>query len=168
MLLLGQGDFLSPVHKNSSISSHKSKTFGWAKLSGLLGNCPNSLASFSLRPPLNRIINESLRDQLLVTIQKTFNYSKSQSHQLFAIIMECMKKKELVSILNLFPTTFHGEGCFLVWLCRTCSTDFCILQLTSPKGNLETHSQLAACVHLREGNKPTESPRCSQTLANMR
>ncbi|XP_055479121.1 transient receptor potential cation channel subfamily M member 1 [Psammomys obesus] len=47
------------------------------------------------------IINESLRDQLLVTIQKTFNYSKSQSHQLFAIIMECMKKKELVTVFRM-------------------------------------------------------------------
>ncbi|NP_001032823.1 transient receptor potential cation channel subfamily M member 1 isoform 1 [Rattus norvegicus] len=47
------------------------------------------------------VINESLRDQLLVTIQKTFNYSKSQSHQLFAIIMECMKKKELVTVFRM-------------------------------------------------------------------
>uniref|UniRef100_A0A8B9Q0P2 Transient receptor potential cation channel subfamily M member 3 n=1 Tax=Apteryx owenii TaxID=8824 RepID=A0A8B9Q0P2_APTOW len=43
------------------------------------------------------IISESLRDQLLVTIQKTFNYSRNQAHQLFIILMECMKKKELVS-----------------------------------------------------------------------
>ncbi|XP_045416798.1 transient receptor potential cation channel subfamily M member 1 [Lemur catta] len=47
------------------------------------------------------IINESLRDQLLVTIQKTFNYNKTQSHQLFAIIMECMKKKELVTVFRM-------------------------------------------------------------------
>ncbi|KAF6273414.1 transient receptor potential cation channel subfamily M member 1 [Rhinolophus ferrumequinum] len=47
------------------------------------------------------VINESLRDQLLVTIQKTFNYSKTQSHQLFAIIMECMKKKELVTVFRM-------------------------------------------------------------------
>ncbi|XP_075391472.1 LOW QUALITY PROTEIN: transient receptor potential cation channel subfamily M member 1 [Tenrec ecaudatus] len=46
-------------------------------------------------------INESLKDQLLVTIQKTFNYSKTQSHQLFAIIMECMKKKELVTVFRM-------------------------------------------------------------------
>ncbi|XP_077907426.1 transient receptor potential cation channel subfamily M member 1 isoform X3 [Ictidomys tridecemlineatus] len=49
----------------------------------------------------HKIINESLRDQLLVTIQKTFNYSKTQSHQLFAIIMECMKKKELVTVFRM-------------------------------------------------------------------
>ncbi|XP_036909683.1 transient receptor potential cation channel subfamily M member 1 isoform X3 [Sturnira hondurensis] len=47
------------------------------------------------------VINESLRDQLLVTMQKTFNYSKTQSHQLFAIIMECMKKKELVTVFRM-------------------------------------------------------------------
>ncbi|XP_044135670.1 transient receptor potential cation channel subfamily M member 1 isoform X3 [Bufo gargarizans] len=42
------------------------------------------------------IISESLRDQLLVTVQKTFNYSRNQAHQLFIVLMECMKKKELV------------------------------------------------------------------------
>lgn len=42
------------------------------------------------------IINESLRDQLLVTIQKTFTYSRTQAQHLFIILMECMKKKELV------------------------------------------------------------------------
>ncbi|XP_006872223.1 PREDICTED: transient receptor potential cation channel subfamily M member 1 [Chrysochloris asiatica] len=47
------------------------------------------------------IINEPLMDQLLVTIQKTFNYSKIQSHQLFAIIMECMKKKELITVFRM-------------------------------------------------------------------
>ncbi|XP_035159508.2 transient receptor potential cation channel subfamily M member 1 isoform X2 [Callithrix jacchus] len=47
------------------------------------------------------IISESLREQLLVTIQKTFNYNKAQSHQLFAIIMECMKKKELVTVFRM-------------------------------------------------------------------
>ncbi|XP_058146638.1 transient receptor potential cation channel subfamily M member 1 [Dasypus novemcinctus] len=47
------------------------------------------------------IMNESLRDQLLITIQKTFNYSEAQSHQLFAIIMECMKKKELVTVFRM-------------------------------------------------------------------
>eukprot|EP00069_Balaena_mysticetus_P018660 bmy_11617T0 len=47
------------------------------------------------------IINDSLREQLLVTIQKTFNYNKTQSHQLFAMIMECMKKKELVTVFRM-------------------------------------------------------------------
>ncbi|XP_055488457.1 transient receptor potential cation channel subfamily M member 3 isoform X1 [Leucoraja erinacea] len=44
------------------------------------------------------VINESLRDQLLVTIQKTFNYSRTQAQHLFIILMECMKKKELLNI----------------------------------------------------------------------
>uniref|UniRef100_A0A669P659 Transient receptor potential cation channel subfamily M member 3 n=1 Tax=Phasianus colchicus TaxID=9054 RepID=A0A669P659_PHACC len=47
------------------------------------------------------IISESLRDQLLVTIQKTFNYSRSQAHQLFIILMECMKKKELITVFRM-------------------------------------------------------------------
>ncbi|KAJ8002420.1 hypothetical protein DPEC_G00158710 [Dallia pectoralis] len=41
------------------------------------------------------LINDDVRDQLLVTIQKTFNYSKSQSHQILLMVIECMKKKEL-------------------------------------------------------------------------
>lgn len=44
------------------------------------------------------LINDDVRDQLLVTIQKTFNYSKSQSQQILMLVMECMNKKELVSI----------------------------------------------------------------------
>lgn len=47
-----------------------------------------------------RIINETLRDQLLVTIQKTFTYSRTQAQHLFIILMECMKKKELVSVCS--------------------------------------------------------------------
>uniref|UniRef100_A0A6I8P5T6 Transient receptor potential cation channel subfamily M member 3 n=1 Tax=Ornithorhynchus anatinus TaxID=9258 RepID=A0A6I8P5T6_ORNAN len=47
------------------------------------------------------IISESLRDQLLVTIQKTFNYNRTQAHQLFVIIMECMKKKELITVFRM-------------------------------------------------------------------
>ena len=52
------------------------------------------------------IINESLRDQLLVTIQKTFTYSRTQAQHLFIILMECMKKKELVSVTL---THVHGH-----------------------------------------------------------
>ncbi|KAF4081348.1 hypothetical protein AMELA_G00160320 [Ameiurus melas] len=40
-------------------------------------------------------ISDDARDQLLVSIQKTFNYSKSQSQQIFLMIMECMKRREL-------------------------------------------------------------------------
>ncbi|XP_063170381.1 transient receptor potential cation channel subfamily M member 1 [Candoia aspera] len=47
------------------------------------------------------IISESLRDQLLVTIQKTFNYSRNQAHQLFVMLMECMKKKELITVFRM-------------------------------------------------------------------
>ena len=73
--------------------------------------------------PLNRVINESLRDQLLVTMQKTFNYGKTQSHQLFAIIMECMKKKELVSVPSVIskPAPLR-ESCFLPNSAHVCVT----------------------------------------------
>lgn len=43
------------------------------------------------------LVNDDVREQLLVTIQKTFNYSKSQSQQILLMVMECMKKRELVS-----------------------------------------------------------------------
>ncbi|XP_078055932.1 transient receptor potential cation channel subfamily M member 1-like [Mustelus asterias] len=43
------------------------------------------------------IISETVRDQLMVTVQKTFNYSRHQAQQLFVSIMECMKKKALVT-----------------------------------------------------------------------
>nr|XP_032800301.1 transient receptor potential cation channel subfamily M member 3-like isoform X4 [Petromyzon marinus] len=47
------------------------------------------------------VINESLRDQLLVTIQKTFNYSRKQAQHLFISLMECMKKKELITVFRM-------------------------------------------------------------------
>lgn len=45
---------------------------------------------------LRRLVSESVKDQLLVTIQKTFNYSRSQAQQIFLMVMECMKKRALV------------------------------------------------------------------------
>ncbi|XP_063769960.1 transient receptor potential cation channel subfamily M member 3 isoform X2 [Pseudophryne corroboree] len=47
------------------------------------------------------LINESLRDQLLVTIQKTFTYTRNQAQHLFMILMECMKKKELITVFRM-------------------------------------------------------------------
>uniref|UniRef100_A0A3B4B302 TRPM SLOG domain-containing protein n=1 Tax=Periophthalmus magnuspinnatus TaxID=409849 RepID=A0A3B4B302_9GOBI len=41
-------------------------------------------------------VSEGVKDQLLVTIQKTFNYSRSQAQQIFLMVTECMKKKSLV------------------------------------------------------------------------
>lgn len=37
-----------------------------------------------------------MKEQLLVTIQKTFNYGRSQAQQIFLMVMECMKKRALV------------------------------------------------------------------------
>ncbi|KAF3688807.1 Transient receptor potential cation channel subfamily M member 1 Melastatin-1 [Channa argus] len=47
------------------------------------------------------LVNDDVRDQLLVTIQKTFNYSKSQSQQILMMIMECMKKRELITVFRM-------------------------------------------------------------------
>ncbi|XP_067446031.1 transient receptor potential cation channel subfamily M member 1-like isoform X2 [Thunnus thynnus] len=41
------------------------------------------------------VVSDSVKDQLLVTIQKTFNYSRSQALQIFLMVMECMKKRAL-------------------------------------------------------------------------
>ncbi|KAG7473400.1 hypothetical protein MATL_G00095360 [Megalops atlanticus] len=43
------------------------------------------------------LVTENVKDQLLVTIQKTFNYNRGQAQQIFLMVMECMKKRELVS-----------------------------------------------------------------------
>ena len=40
---------------------------------------------------------EQLQDQLILTIQKTFQYSQEQAEKLFIELMLCVKKKELVS-----------------------------------------------------------------------
>ncbi|XP_062245493.1 transient receptor potential cation channel subfamily M member 1-like [Platichthys flesus] len=47
------------------------------------------------------LINDDVRDQLLVTIQKTFNYTKSQSQQILLMVMECMKKRELITVFRM-------------------------------------------------------------------
>nr|XP_055058387.1 transient receptor potential cation channel subfamily M member 1a isoform X1 [Misgurnus anguillicaudatus] len=52
------------------------------------------------------LINESVRDQLLVTIQKTFNYNRNQAQQIYLMVMECMKKKELITV---FRTASEGQ-----------------------------------------------------------
>uniref|UniRef100_A0A8C0FNC4 Transient receptor potential cation channel subfamily M member 3 n=1 Tax=Bubo bubo TaxID=30461 RepID=A0A8C0FNC4_BUBBB len=40
-------------------------------------------------------------DQLLVTIQKTFTYTRTQAQHLFIVLMECMKKKELITVFRM-------------------------------------------------------------------
>uniref|UniRef100_A0A8C1Z745 Transient receptor potential cation channel, subfamily M, member 1a n=1 Tax=Cyprinus carpio TaxID=7962 RepID=A0A8C1Z745_CYPCA len=42
------------------------------------------------------LVNDSIRDQLLVTIQKTFSYNRNQAQQIYLMVMECMKKRELM------------------------------------------------------------------------
>ncbi|XP_069574557.1 transient receptor potential cation channel subfamily M member 1-like [Brachyistius frenatus] len=47
------------------------------------------------------VVSESVKDQLLVTIQKTFNYSRSQAQQIFLMVMECMKKRALITVFRM-------------------------------------------------------------------
>ncbi|MEQ2203468.1 hypothetical protein XENOCAPTIV_030560, partial [Xenoophorus captivus] len=61
------------------------------------------------------LVNESVKDQLLVTIQKTFNYSRSQALQIFLMVMECMKKKTLGSIMG----ESQPQSIFVLCFCRS-------------------------------------------------
>ena len=51
---------------------------------------------------------ETLRDQLILTIEKTFQYSREQAEKHFIELMLCVKKKELVSVSRL---CVHGLEC---------------------------------------------------------
>ncbi|KAK7010748.1 transient receptor potential cation channel subfamily M member 1 [Biomphalaria glabrata] len=44
---------------------------------------------------------ECLRDQLILTIQRTFMYSQEQAEKLFIEIMLCVKKKELITVFRM-------------------------------------------------------------------
>ncbi|XP_034385716.1 transient receptor potential cation channel subfamily M member 1-like [Cyclopterus lumpus] len=47
------------------------------------------------------LLSDSVKDQLLVTIQKTFNYSRSQAQQMFLMVMECMKRRALITVFRM-------------------------------------------------------------------
>ncbi|XP_076592281.1 transient receptor potential cation channel subfamily M member 1-like isoform X1 [Chaetodon auriga] len=47
------------------------------------------------------LLSDSVKDQLLVTIQKAFNYSRSQAQQMFLMVMECMKKRSLITVFRM-------------------------------------------------------------------
>ncbi|XP_062417941.1 transient receptor potential cation channel subfamily M member 1-like [Pungitius pungitius] len=47
------------------------------------------------------LLSDSVKDQLLVTIQKTFNYCRSQAQQIFLMVMECMKKRALITVFRM-------------------------------------------------------------------
>ncbi|XP_041917179.1 transient receptor potential cation channel subfamily M member 1-like [Alosa sapidissima] len=49
----------------------------------------------------NGMVSEGVRDQLLVTIQKTFNYTRSQAQQMYAMVMDCMKRRELITVFRM-------------------------------------------------------------------
>ncbi|CAL8243612.1 unnamed protein product [Lota lota] len=47
------------------------------------------------------LVSDSVRDQLLVTIQKTFSYNRAQAQQIFLMVMECMKKRSLITVFRM-------------------------------------------------------------------
>uniref|UniRef100_A0A674AG78 Transient receptor potential cation channel, subfamily M, member 1a n=1 Tax=Salmo trutta TaxID=8032 RepID=A0A674AG78_SALTR len=47
------------------------------------------------------LVRDSVKDQLLVTIQKTFNYNRGQAQQIFLMVMECMKKRSLITVFRM-------------------------------------------------------------------
>uniref|UniRef100_A0A8C5FWX7 Transient receptor potential cation channel, subfamily M, member 1a n=1 Tax=Gadus morhua TaxID=8049 RepID=A0A8C5FWX7_GADMO len=44
---------------------------------------------------------DNVKDQLLVTIQKTFSYNRAQAQQIFLMVMECMKKRSLITVFRM-------------------------------------------------------------------
>ena len=50
---------------------------------------------------------EPLRDQLILTIERTFQYTQDQAEKLFIELMLCVKKKELVGQPR-FSLTFYN------------------------------------------------------------
>ncbi|XP_068596633.1 transient receptor potential cation channel subfamily M member 1-like [Brachionichthys hirsutus] len=47
------------------------------------------------------VLSDGVKDQLLVTIQKTFSYSRSQAQQIFLMVMECMKTRALITVFRM-------------------------------------------------------------------
>lgn len=59
---------------------------------------------------------EGIHDQLILTIQKTFQYTQVQAEKLFIELMLCVKKKDLVCCL-FFMVAKRFSSIFLsVWL----------------------------------------------------
>ena len=44
---------------------------------------------------------ETLRNQLILTIEKTFQYNQEQAEKLFIELMLCVKKKELITVFRM-------------------------------------------------------------------
>ena len=42
-----------------------------------------------------------LRDQLIVTIEKTYQYNREQAEKLFVELMLCVRKKELITVFRM-------------------------------------------------------------------
>lgn len=78
-----------------------------------------------------RNVPEGAEPEIISTIKKTFNFGQSEAVHLFQTLLECMKKKELVSrschkILWIYDTIFFG---FLD-----------LLVMTANKGTLSLHA----------------------------
>ena len=50
---------------------------------------------------------EGLRDQLLMTISKTFHCTADRAEQIFVELMLCVRKKHLVIIINIINSNNH-------------------------------------------------------------
>ncbi len=80
----------------------------------------------NIAPLACRTMPESLRDQLILTIEKTFQYSHEQAEKLFIELMLCVKKKELVRFTNETKQNakFFSENRFLL-VCRIHQCQHC-------------------------------------------
>lgn len=67
-----------------------------------------------------RNVPEGAEPEIISTIKKTFNFGQSEAVHLFQTLLECMKKKELVS-----------RSCYRKFLCRVCAFVLCMIKCHS-------------------------------------
>uniref|UniRef100_A0A8B9IJ19 non-specific serine/threonine protein kinase n=1 Tax=Anser cygnoides TaxID=8845 RepID=A0A8B9IJ19_ANSCY len=65
-------------------------------------------------------VPEGAEPEIISTIKKTFNFGQSEAVHLFQTLLECMKKKELVS-----------RSCYRKFLCRVCAFVLCMIKCTN-------------------------------------
>ncbi|CDQ71273.1 unnamed protein product [Oncorhynchus mykiss] len=80
-------------HVGDALKDHASKSRG--KI------CTIGIAPWGIVENQEDLVGKDVSYSLLVTIQKTFTYSRTQAQHLFIILMECMKKKELITVFRM-------------------------------------------------------------------
>lgn len=85
-----------------------------------------------------RNVPEGAEPEIISTIKKTFNFGQSEAVHLFQTLLECMKKKELVSRSC---HKFFCARCMHLWMYDTIFFLFLgLLVMTANKGILSLHA----------------------------